>query len=247
MLSVLQKKPTLIKYPYPHFVIEDALPENIYEQLEAEWPKDQMLNTQPYDNGICYRLKSDELLKPNKVSTLWKDFAEYHTSKLFYQEVQSIFADYIKDTDPTLGPRGWVDKDATVWTDCQAVMHKPITYTSRTPHIDNPREMYAGLLYMPYKNDTSTGGEFQIYEAKNNVTKVDMPKGRHVFSEDLGKVVTTVPYKKNTFVMFANSTPNAIHGVTRRANAIEYRRSVNIIAEFSRRSNRSMYSVTEVK
>jgi len=35
-LSILQKKPKLILEPYPHFVIEDALPRDIYEQLENE-------------------------------------------------------------------------------------------------------------------------------------------------------------------------------------------------------------------
>ena len=57
----------------------------------------------------------------------------------------------------------------------------------------------------------------------------------------------TVSYKKNTFVMFANNSANAIHGVTPRANATLHRRSVNIIAEYSRRSNKSMYSVQEIK
>jgi hypothetical protein len=67
-LSVLQKKPKLILEPYPHFVIEDALPQDVYEQLEQEWPKEQLLSTEPFDQGICYRLKADEMLKPGKVS-----------------------------------------------------------------------------------------------------------------------------------------------------------------------------------
>ena len=37
-LSVLQKQPNLIREPYPYFIIEDALPEHIYDQLEREWP-----------------------------------------------------------------------------------------------------------------------------------------------------------------------------------------------------------------
>jgi hypothetical protein len=37
MLSVLRNKPTLHTNPYPYFVIEDALPEDIYNQLEKEW------------------------------------------------------------------------------------------------------------------------------------------------------------------------------------------------------------------
>ena len=74
--SVLQNKPILIEKPYPHFVIENALPEDLYNQLETEWPEQQLLNTTPYDNGICYRLKANEMLKPNVVSDAWKKFCE---------------------------------------------------------------------------------------------------------------------------------------------------------------------------
>ena len=100
---------------------------------------------------------------------------------------------------------------------------------------------------MRYDNDQSTGGDFQIHEAKNKINKVDKSKGRQIFEDDLGPVTTTVPYKANTFVMFCNSTPNAIHGVTPRKDATMYRRSVNIIAEYSRQSRKTMYKVTEVK
>jgi len=244
-LSVLQKKPELVLEPYPHFVIEDALPQKVYEQLEKEWPTEQLLSTEPFDSGICYRLKADEMLKPGKVSNLWKEFTEYHTSMTFFNEVKTVFSEYIKHDNPELGPRGWVDKSAHIWTDCQTVMHKPVATTTRSPHIDNPREIYAGLLYMPYKEDTSTGGEFQIYNSIDPVQDVDMKKGRQIFEHNLGDVCTTVPYKANTFVMFVNNSTKAIHGVTPRINASLHRRSVNIIAEYSRASRSHMFTVNE--
>jgi hypothetical protein len=244
-LSVLQNKTLLVKEPYPHIVIENALPTNIYEQLEKEWPAEQLLATQPFDDGVCYRLKADEMLKPEKVSSLWKEFTEYHTSMDFYNEVKTVFSEYIKHNNPSLGPRGWVEKSAHIWTDCQTVMHKPVTTTTRSPHIDNPREIYAGLFYMPYKEDTSTGGEFQIYDSIDLVQDVDMKKGRQIFEHNLGSVVKTVPYKANTFVMFLNNSTKAIHGVTPRTNASVHRRSVNIIAEFSRASRSHMFTVNE--
>ena len=244
-LSVLQNKPLLVKEPYPHIVIENALPTNIYEQLEKEWPAEQLLATQPFDDGVCYRLKADEMLKPEKVSKLWKEFTEYHTSMDFYNEVKTVFSEYIKYDNPSLGPRGWVEKSAHIWTDCQTVMHKPVTATTRSPHIDNPREIYAGLLYMPHKEDTSTGGEFQIYDSVDTVQDVDMKKGRQIFEHNLGSVVKTVPYKANTFVMFLNNSTKAIHGVTPRTNASVHRRSVNIIAEYSRASRSHMFTVNE--
>ena len=63
MYSLLQKKPKIQLEPYPHVVIEDALPWDLYEALENTFPEDLVLGTQPYDNGICYRMKADMLLK----------------------------------------------------------------------------------------------------------------------------------------------------------------------------------------
>ena len=99
---------------------------------------------------------------------------------------------------------------------------------------------------MPYKNDESIGGEFQLHNVKNKVSKVDMTKGRQVFDEDLGPVVKTIPYKRNTFVMFTNNSSNTVHGVTQRVNPMMLRRSVNIIGEF-KRGYAKMYNIQEVK
>jgi hypothetical protein len=108
--SVLQNKPRLILDPYPHLVIENALPTELYEELDREWPKDQLLATEPFDSGICHRLKADEMLKPGKVSNVWKEFTQYHTSFAFYKEMQEAFGDlvpHIENLENTLSPRGW--------------------------------------------------------------------------------------------------------------------------------------------
>ena len=91
MKSILEKFTKIITDPYPHLVIEDALPEDLYNQLEREWPTQQLLATEPFDDGICYRLKSDEMLKADVVSDLWKEFARYHTSPQFYREVENVW------------------------------------------------------------------------------------------------------------------------------------------------------------
>ena len=253
MYSLLQKKPTVQTDPYPHVIIEDALPWDLYENLEAEFPEKTLLATDPFDNGICYRLKADKLLSLTFESGLWRDFAEYHTSAEWFNEVNELFKPYMPGvlhktfTEDDLGARGWADENKNIWTDCQAVIHKPIEEKStRTPHIDNPMEMWAGLLYMPYPNDQSTGGEFQIYSTQSNVQKVNKKAGRQIYDSDLGTVVKTIPYKRNTFVMFANNSPNTVHGVSLRQNATLNRRSVNIIGEF-KRGYSTMYNVQEVR
>ena len=133
MYSLLQKKPKIQLEPYPHVVIEDALPWDLYEALENTFPEDLILGTQPYDNGICYRMKADMLLKKDlPVPTVWREFTEYHTSAQWFNEVNELFKDHMPTvlnktfTENDLGARGWADKDKNIWTDCQVVMHKPI-------------------------------------------------------------------------------------------------------------------------
>jgi hypothetical protein len=255
MYSLLQKKPTVQSDPYPHVIIEDALPWDLYEALENSFPEGMIIQQKnAYDDGICFRLKADRLLDPTaSIPGVWKEFTKYHTSAEWFNEVNELFRPYMPNilhktfTEDDLGARGWADEDKNIWTDCQVVMHKPIEEkTTRTPHIDNPMEMWAGLLYMPYKNEQSTGGEFQIHSTLSNVKKVDKKGGRQIYENDLGPVVKTVPYKRNTFVMFANNSPNTVHGVSRRENATKYRRSVNIIGEF-KRGYATMYNVEEVR
>lgn len=250
MYSLLQKKLTVQADPYPHVVIEDALPWDLYEQLEREWPEQQLLATQPHDNGICYRLKADSMLRPGLVSEAWRKFTEYHTSVKFYNEVKNVFKDYITDLpniENSLSPRGWDKGNDMIGTDCQTVMHSPIDFSSRTPHIDNPKEIYAGLLYMPYPKDDSTGGEFQIHRSVGEIKRVNKNGGREVEVKNQGSIVKSVPYKRNTFVIFCNNSSASVHSVSKRENATLHRRSVNVIAEYNRVAKKSMFDIEEFR
>ena len=250
MYSLLQKKLTVQADPYPHVVIEDALPWDLYEQLEREWPEQQLLATQPHDNGICYRLKADSMLRPGLVSEAWRKFTEYHTSVKFYNEVKNVFKVYITDLpniENSLSPRGWDKGNDMIGTDCQTVMHSPIDFSSRTPHIDNPREIYAGLLYMPYPKDDSTGGEFQIHRSVGEIKRVNKNGGREVEVKNQGSIVKSVPYKRNTFVIFCNNSSASVHSVSKRENATLHRRSVNVIAEYNRVAKKSMFDIEEFR
>ena len=90
MYSLLQKKPIVETDPYPHVVIHDALPWDIYEKLENDFPEKSVLATEPFDNGICYRMKADKLLSQTFESGIWRAFAEYHTSAEWFNEVNDI-------------------------------------------------------------------------------------------------------------------------------------------------------------
>ena len=57
-LNVLQKGGTVHTTPYPHIIIEDALPEDVYNELERTFPENAVLSTEPFDGGKrinCYK------------------------------------------------------------------------------------------------------------------------------------------------------------------------------------------------
>ena len=80
MLSLLNKKPKVETNPYPHVLIEEALPWDLYEELENSFPEKQVLSTEALDNGRTHRVKSNVILNPNFQPDIWRKFCEYHTS-----------------------------------------------------------------------------------------------------------------------------------------------------------------------
>tara|TARA_Y100001958_G_C21215785_1_gene541188 strand:+ start:19 stop:786 length:768 start_codon:yes stop_codon:yes gene_type:complete len=252
-LNVLQKGGVVVADPYPHIIIEDALPDNVYAELERTFPENAVLSTEPFDGGICYRYKADKLLQEAFKPEIWRDFCDYHTSAEYVNQCFRLFEPWLTPQlqreflHEEVAARGWTNDAHNIHTDCQLVMHKPITdRTSRTPHLDNPIEIYAGLLYMPHPDDGGTGGEFQIHHSKGTITEVNKTLGRQVNDNNNGGIAYTVPYKPNTFAMFLN-TQKAIHSVSVRERPTQYRRSVNIIGEFKDRGYGRMWRVNEFK
>lgn len=252
-ISVIQNVNSLLHNPYPHVCIEDALPEKIYNELEETFPEELVCSTQPHDGGITYRYKANPALIDRKIPQIWQDFFDYHTSKDYFKEVISLFEPSIEKHYPHLlddlhqqsvAVRD-VQEGGHFITDCQFVVHEPVdqTGTSRTPHIDNPVEIYAGLLYMRKPGDNSKGGNFTIHETTDEITMVNKTLGRQV-EDHLHRAVKQVPYKRNTFCMFLNVL-DSVHSVTPRIGATERRRSINIIGEFNKTGR--MWKVREYK
>ena len=241
VLDRFDKDKHYFKEPYPHIVIENALPENYYKQLAKDFPTQQIKETLPCIQGHTYRYLANDVLfmKTIPVTDLWKNFFETHTSQKFYDRVLEIFAEDITyktaQYRKKIDVRGHAPGKIEVVTDTQFVVHTPTDGTTRTTHLDNPQELYAGLLYFRQPNDNSTGGDFEIYET-NEIKEVFKRKGREIKEEQDKKLVKTITYKPNTFVMFLN-TNKSVHGVTPRQNADLDRLSINIIAETNQKGN----------
>ena len=79
--------------PYPHVIIEDALPEDYYNKLYATWPVSGIKETLPIIGGHTFRYMSNDVLNKKlvPVSTEWQKFFEDHTSQDYYLKVLNIF------------------------------------------------------------------------------------------------------------------------------------------------------------
>ena len=109
MYSVLQNKSNiqLRTNPFPYFIIDNALPEDLYNKLDKEFPKFEKiikndLGTNEYKENTAYRYNASRSLVDNDISEDWKNFISYHTSSEFTDELFDIFAEPISKSLPWL-------------------------------------------------------------------------------------------------------------------------------------------------
>ena len=289
--SVLQnaQKSDVRLHPYPHVVVENCLPEELYLELERDYPsyKDILKVAKPGRSSIAPNtrvdlrasmvLSSSQSKKSKKnsnnnrlVSKSWEEFVKYHSSREFYEEVIDLFGEEVfrkyhgqsmeekygtklreMETEVRLMSRK--KNPAPVTLDAQIGVNTPVVKGQsrvRGLHVDNPHELYAGLLYFRDENDPATGGNLEIYECLNAAGKCEEYSeaerlkhkkrvGWDVQFKNLGdfKLVGEVPYEKNMFAMFINSN-SSYHAVTPRSASAYPRRLINIAAnEYYKKDN----------
>ena len=287
--SVLQnaQKSDVRLHPYPHVVVENCLPEELYLELERDYPsyKDILKVAKPGRSSIAPNTRVDlrasmvlssqsKNSKKNSnnriVSKSWEEFVKYHSSREFYEEVIDLFGEEVfrkyhgqsmeekygtklreMETEVRLMSRK--KNPAPVTLDAQIGVNTPVVKGQsrvRGLHVDNPHELYAGLLYFRDENDPATGGNLEIYECLNGAGKCEEYSeaerlkhrkrvGWDVQFKNLGdfKLVGEVPYEKNMFAMFINSN-SSYHAVTPRSASAYPRRLINIAAnEYYKKDN----------
>ena len=241
MYSVLQNKEN-IKFrfdKFPYVIIDDALPKDIYKKLSESFPKpEKIIGNNEYKENFAYRYNALNSLGDNEIPDEWKEFIKFHTSYNFLEEFYEIFGDSIKKiykvekerlfTKDNIGVR--FEKNNHFNLDCQFVINTPTSGDTSViePHLDNPVEFYAALLYMKDVDDDSEGGNLTTYDFK------DKPSfyGKSRVREENVNLIEEIEYKQNRLVMFLNS-PYSIHGVTKRSKTNFYRKYINIIGEFN--------------
>ena len=233
-ISVLQNFKRVESDPYPHIMIQQALPRQVHDELLSTLPNELIDQQEARDHhGKRTYHVSQVKMDGWGISNIWREFTEYHTSQEFFNQVMEIFSPWhdilpiekdkliLEDRSKDTLPSG-----ANCFTDFNFVKHPPVNNISnRTPHCDNEKEIYAGLLYLKHKEDRSVGGGFNIHQADN----LEMTKLRELVHP--GKVFKTCPYESNNFVMFFN-VKQSVHSVEPRQDAHHPRISINMIARY---------------
>lgn len=231
-LSVLQnfKPENLYLYPFPYIYIENALPQNLYDQLASSYPESIL-------NGATAGFKDFRYYQHDftdqHVTSLWKDFVKFHTSKAYKDQViQSLepgmrkyypeITDKYLNVDVSYRYEGKAKNTAAL--EVQFVMNSADTEKIRTPHLDQSRELFACLFYMKKPEDQSDGGDLIVYKKIGENFK--FIEGR-IAPLDRIKETNRIKYKANSLIIFLNTT-DSIHGVSQRINAEVFRRYVNI-------------------
>jgi hypothetical protein len=257
-LSILQnfRASDVTREPFPHFVIDRALPDALYDELSRAYPAIDTIFAHSFRKkekemaqNARYDLSSAEVLDmPDLPVGPWRDFVQYHTSQEFLDEVLDKLGDVIGEAYPDLisamtrkapdgrpraGVRRHSDKAEAceLALDCQIGINSPVTVEGTSvigPHLDNPKELYAGLFYMRHPDDRAAGGDLVAYAWKDR-TKARFHAKRYI-DPSLVEERGVTPYGPNRFFWFLNGQ-DSVHGVTVRERSQAPRRLVNIIAE----------------
>ena len=226
-LCVLQNLKKVDHDPWPHIIIENALPENIHNELLNTLPNDRLDLQEAVDKHGKLTWLLHELHKEKyPVSNIWKEFIHYHTSVEFVNKVFNVFGKTYGE-HMAMTNRDNPKQQSNYFTEFSFVKHPPVNnVSSRTPHTDNKKEIYAGLLYLKDHNDRSIGGDFCIHKPGSL-----RMQGKLEYTYP-GPIVKRCAYKSNNFVMFWNGRDTQ-HSVSPRQNAEHPRWSINMISRYT--------------
>lgn len=238
--------------PFPHVVIENALDEDTYAELERNYPTEEVIRSAKHVYNRD-QLQAWEGLDHPGVPPIWKDFMRWHISAEFYQQMAELFAPWVRQLYPWLEEeKGRALREFTagvrdprapelpdVCLDCQpglnVVSAEPVSY--RSAHLDAHNKLFTGLFYMRILGDGSEGGDFVLHRVTNPPPQFDTPT---TIPEDQLEPVRTIRYGRNTAVFFMNS-PISIHSVTVRTGTAIPRRLVNLVAGLYTLRNKGLY------
>lgn len=234
------RKEDVFDVPYAHYTRSNVVPADVYAALEADFPSLEMiLNGRTAGGNQAVRMTVKQVLNDRRISPLWREFFEYHTSGEYWRDVVRLFGDRFRRAFPNLEermgrryedwrvvPRGFAG-EADIHLDCQFVMNTPVTEVSsvKTAHVDLCDKIFSALFYFREAGDNTPGGDFEVYRWRRSPRFI-----KHRSMDRDVEMVKIVKYEANAYACFLNSE-QAVHGVSPRGITSVPRRYINFIAE----------------
>ncbi len=184
--------------PYPHLVIENALPQEYFERLLACYPDvATVAGGGELENNKLYIRSAEDVIGDPTFDPLWDAFFRHHCSADYYGQVlelwgevlDKVYPDIVADfgkplKDFTVGTRHVGGKhnadnqDRDIQMDCQFSVNSEVREVSsvRGPHVDSRYKLFNTLLYFRLPEDDSAGGEFELYRYKAGRYHYDSPR-----------------------------------------------------------------------
>ncbi len=191
VISVLGKanKADIRTEPFPHIVVRDALPRDLFDELIGSFPKTEtIVGSRALDSNKLFLLSARKVAETDVILETWRKFFDYHTSHAFFLDVIELWHDFVLDAYPDIeADLGKTLRDFTtgirhskgadnpanlaedIQLDCQFGMNSAVDNPSsvRGPHVDSRYKLFAGLLYFRDPEDDSTGGEFELWRYRD--------------------------------------------------------------------------------
>jgi len=242
------ERATLVEDPFPHLVVQDALPADIADTFVAEMPALEILaQGRPFGSNVRFYLPSPVALADARISPAWK--AALRTCVASSQAFLDLFirrlGDRVRKTHPEFEtqfapleelravPRADKSRQKRdVGIDFQMVVNSPALTggtSVRGAHLDQSNKLISGLLYLRAPNDDSVGGELELYTPA--VDRLSLDPSNNVSAEQV-RLVRRYPYRHNLLVLPLNS-PLALHGVSPRGKTSKPRYHLHLVGEMT--------------
>jgi hypothetical protein len=194
--------------PYPHVVIQNWLPDDVYERVIEAMPASVFF---AHDRDEHWAVPSG--VAPLYSRQVWAFVANAIVGELVHKALNRKFQDticrYVRSFVPSL-PR---DVDLTLHPSDGRIMLRRPGYRL-APHRDPKWGFVTGIVYLAREGDNEAHGT-QIYRVRDDG---EAPTSRVYYPEaEKCELVKDVPFRANTMLAFLNS--EGAHGASIPANA----------------------------
>jgi hypothetical protein len=252
LIEAIERAP-ILQEPFPHVVIDGALPTEAYQALSKGWPSlETFVTGKPYHQNFRYNLFAKELMT-EKFAPAVREFTKVHSSYALYSTVLRKFRGFYVSQFGEAKYRELIDEKRVglrkrdsfethdVLVDSTFAINTPNSTgdtTVRGPHIDKLFKLYGGLYYLRLPHDESTGGDLILYRAKAEAFQASQNDlsstsggARMEISPQNVEEVKTIPYAANRLVLYPNGV-KMIHAVSVRSQTPVERRLITLVADY---------------